>query len=85
MSELTADEDVEEEKEDDEDISVEDVQTAVVSPIEAVAAIRKLDCYLKSSYDSQEVLHRLTKIQQHVLNKAVTKTKQKITDFLVRK
>ena len=73
MRELTAAEDGEEEKKDCEDISVEDVQTAVLSPIEAVAAIRKLDCYLRTSDNSQEVLHTLAKIQQHVLNKAVTK------------
>ena len=52
VSELTADEDGEEEKEDDEDISIEDVQPAVLSPIEALAAIRKLDRYLRSSDDN---------------------------------
>ena len=77
MSELTADEDGEEEKDDDEDISVEDVQPAVISPIEALAAIGKLDRYLRSSGDNHELLHSLTKIQHHVWNKAVTKTKQK--------
>ena len=85
MSELTADYDGEEEK-DDEDIFGEDVQSAVLSPIEALAAIRKLDRYFRSSDDNQEVLHSQTKIQQHVLNNAVIKTKpKKITDFLARK
>ena len=46
VSELIADEDGEEEKEDDKDISVEDVQPAVLSPIEVLVAIRKRDCYL---------------------------------------
>ena len=66
VSELTADEDGKEEKEDDEDISVDDVQPAVLSPIEALAAIGKLDRYLKSSDKKQKVLHSLAKVQQHV-------------------
>ena len=62
VSELIADEDGEEEKEDDEDISVEDVQLAVLSSIEALAAMRKLDRYLRSSDGNEEVLHFLAKI-----------------------
>ena len=50
MSELTA----------HEDISVEHIQPAVLSPIEALAAIRKLDRYFRSS-DNQEILHLLKK------------------------
>ena len=84
ISELTADEDGEEVKEGDEDISVEDVQPAVLSPIEALAAIRKLDRYLRSSEDNQKVLHSQTKIQQHVWNKAVTKTTTKKLPIFMR-
>ena len=83
MSELTADED---EEGDEEGISVEDVQPAVLSLIEALAAIRKLDRYLRSSDDNQEVLHSLTTNQKHVLNKSCHKNKaKKVTDFLARK
>ena len=56
-------------------ISVEDIQPAVLSPLEALAAIRQLDRYLRSSDDCQKVLHSLTKIQQHVVNKDVSKNK----------
>ena len=62
VSELIPDEDGEEEKEDDEDISVEDVQLAVLSPIEALATMRKLDRYLRSSDGNEEMLHSPAKI-----------------------
>ena len=47
--------------EGDEDISIEDIQPDVLSPMEVLTAIRKLDCYLKSSNDKQKVLHSLPK------------------------
>ena len=84
LRELKADEDGEEEKEDDEDISVKNVQSAVLSPTEPLAAIRKLDRYLRSIYDNQEVLHSLTKIQQFVLNKAVKKQNEKKLPIFLR-
>ena len=73
----------EKERNENEDIFVQDIQSVVLTLIEALAAIRKLDRYLRSNNDNQE-LHSLTKIQQRVLNKAVTKTKLNKYRFLQR-
>ena len=55
-NELIVHEDENEEK-DDKDIFVVHIQLAVLSLIGALTAIRKPDCYLKSSNNNQEVLH----------------------------
>ena len=77
---------VQKEKEDEEDVSVEEVEPTISSPTEALALMRQLDRYLRSHDDSEEMLRHLTKIQQYVVDKSITKTKQrKINDFFARK
>ena len=77
---------VQKEKEDKEDVSVEEVEPTILSFTEALALMRQLDRYLRSHDDSEEMLRHLTKIQQYIVDKSIAKTKQlKINDFFARK
>ena len=77
---------VQKEKEDEEDVSVEEVEPTISSSTEALALMRQLDRYFRSHDDSEEMLRHLTKIQKYVVDKSITKTKQlKINDFFARK
>ena len=79
LSGLTVNEEEEEKEgdEDDEEISIKEVLPVVPSPIDALAAIKKLNHYHRNSDNNKEVLHLLTKIWQHILNKVITKAQQK--------
>ena len=75
MNELTTVDD--QEDEDDDVISVEDVQPAAMSPFEALSVIRQLDLFFRSRDKHEDALHLLAQLQQQALNIAVTKPKQK--------
>ena len=75
LNELTSVDD--QEDEDDDVISVEDVQPAAMSPLEALSAIRQLDLFFVSGDKHEDAPHLLAQLQQQALNLAVTKPKQK--------
>ena len=59
-------------EEEEDDISEEDVQPAVLSPMQALTAFRQLDRYLRNSGVNQKLLHSLTELHQYLLDKAVS-------------
>ena len=67
LNKLTTVDDQEDENDDDV-ISVEDVQPAAMSPFEALSAIRQLDLFFRSRDKHEDALHSLAQIQQHALN-----------------
>ena len=75
LNELTTVDD--QEDEDDDVISIEDVQPATMSTFEALSAIRQLDLFFRIRDKHEDALHLLTQLQQQALNIAVTKPKQK--------
>ena len=82
MNDLTTVDD----QEDDDVISVEDVQPAAMSPFQALSAIRQLDLF-RSRDKHEDALCSLAQLRQKALtlNIAVTKPKQKkISEFFVR-
>ena len=73
-------------EEDDDYVSAEEVEVTTCSPTETLALIRQLDKYLQSHNNSNEMLRLLEKIQQYVVDKSISKTKQlKISDFFAGK
>ena len=74
MNELTTVDD--QEDEDDDVISIEDVQPAAMSSFETLSAIRQLDLF-RSRDKHEDALHLLAQLQQQALNTAVAKPKQK--------
>ena len=83
MNELTTVDD--QEDEDDDVISVEDVQPAATSPFQALSAIRQLDLFFRSTDKHEDALRSLAQLHQQALNIAVTKPKQKkISKFFVQ-
>ena len=72
-------------QEEKEDASAEEVEPTISSPTEASALMRQLDKYLRSHNDSDEILRLLAKILQYVVDKSISKTKQrKISNFFAR-
>ena len=60
--------DDQEDEDDDNVISVEDVQPAAISPFEALSAIRQLDLFFRSRNRHEDALYSLAQIQQQALN-----------------
>ena len=83
LNELTTADD--QEDEDDDIISVEDVQPAAMSPFQALSAIRQFDLFFRSTDKHEDALRSLAQLHQQALNIAVTKPKQKkISEFFER-